>query len=577
MPDELVVNIPPTQEISLDQENVDPQPSTSNQNPRRKRQRSRRYAAEDGDHAALEAAQSRLEAIEARNAEATLKHAEATLQHAEAVNNLAAAITQQTSTTAKMVDLLDRFMTSVSKKPTVTIPLVDASPTSVNLENNSFSLLENYEVPVVMPDELVVNIPPTQEISLDQENVDPQPSTSNQNPRRKRQRSRRYAAEDGDHAALEAAQSRLEAIEARNAEATLKHAEATLQHAEAVNNLAAAITQQTSTTAKMVDLLDRFMTSVSKKPTVTIPLVDASPTSVNLENNSFSLLENYEVPVVMPDELVVNIPPTQEISLDQENVDPQPSTSNQNPRRKRQRSRRYAAEDGDHAALEAAQSRLEAIEARNAEATLKHAEATLQHAEAVNNLAAAITQQTSTTAKMVDLLDRFMTSVSKKPTVTIPLVDASPTSVNLENNSFSLLENYEVPVVMPDELVVNIPPTQEISLDQENVDPQPSTSNQNPRRKRQRSRRYAAEDGDHAALEAAQSRLEAIEARNAEATLKHAEATLQHAEAVNNLAAAITQQTSTTAKMVDLLDRFMTSVSKKKFRRILLSSDSESD
>ncbi|KAJ8713782.1 hypothetical protein PYW08_007402 [Mythimna loreyi] len=163
------------------------------------------------------------------------------------------------------------------------------------------------------------------------------------------------------------------------------------------------------------------------------------------------------------------------------------------------------------------------------------------------------------------------------PTVTIPLVDASPTSVNLENNSFSLLENYEVPVVMPDELVVNIPPTQEISLDQENVDPQPSTSNQNPRRKRQRSRRYAAEDGDHAALEAAQSRLEAIEARNAEATLKHAEATLQHAEAVNNLAAAITQQTSTTAKMVDLLDRFMTSVSKKKFRRILLSSDSESD
>ncbi|KAJ8720573.1 hypothetical protein PYW08_006038 [Mythimna loreyi] len=70
----------------------------------------------NGDHAALKAAQSRLET---RNVEATLKHveatlqqAEATLQHAEAINNLAAAITQQTTTIEKVVDLLDRFMTS---------------------------------------------------------------------------------------------------------------------------------------------------------------------------------------------------------------------------------------------------------------------------------------------------------------------------------------------------------------------------------------------------------------------------------------------------------------------------------
>ncbi|KAF9804267.1 hypothetical protein SFRURICE_000007 [Spodoptera frugiperda] len=99
--------------IILDQEKETvAEPSTSNQPPkRRKRQQStRRNAAEDtADHAALEAAQSRLEAIEARNAEATLKTA-------EAINNLAAAISRQSSTTEKVVELLDRFVTSVSKK-----------------------------------------------------------------------------------------------------------------------------------------------------------------------------------------------------------------------------------------------------------------------------------------------------------------------------------------------------------------------------------------------------------------------------------------------------------------------------
>ncbi|CAG4965399.1 unnamed protein product [Colias eurytheme] len=151
-----------------------------------------------------------------------------------------------------------------------------------------------------------------------------------------------------------------------------------------------------------------------------------------------------------------------------------------------------------------------------------------------------------------------------------------------------ILDNYEVPVtIVTDELGENV----EISMEQENLgEPsttdqplgqpsttdqplgQPSTTDRPPKRRHRPARRYAAEDRDrdHTALEAAQSRLEAIEARNAEATLKQAQAT-------NNLAAAIERLSSTTEKMVDLIGQLVTSVPKKKLRKILISSDSESD
>ncbi|XP_045505814.1 uncharacterized protein LOC123702179 [Colias croceus] len=187
------------------------------------------------------------------------------------------------------------------------------------------------------------------------------------------------------------------------------------------------------------------------------------------------------------------------------------------------------------------------------------------------------------------------------PSITLPVVPASPTTstnFQFENNSFSILDNYEVPVtIVTDELGENV----EISMEQENLgEPsttdqplgqpsttdqplgqpsttdqplgQPSTTDRPPKRRHRPARHYAAEDRDrdHTALEAAQSRLEAIEARNAEATLKQAQAT-------NNLAAAIERLSSTTEKMVDLIGQLVTSVPKKKLRKILISSDSESD
>ncbi|XP_039762443.1 uncharacterized protein LOC120636849 [Pararge aegeria] len=96
--------------------------------------------------------------------------------------------------------------------------------------------------------------------------------------------------------------------------------------------------------------------------------------------------------------------------------------------------------------------------------------------------------------------------------------------------------------------------------------------------RKRRPRYYPTEDR---ALKDSQAKLLEIEAKNAEATLAHAQATNNLAAAIDRLGQVTNESSSRLAaaieKIGDMIGIFASASSKKKRRKIVLTSDSESD